>query len=86
MPSPYSDLILAAGVGLVLAAVWGLAYWLVYARYPAFDEYRERYPHLCRNGRCYCHCCGGGRIYVERLDIAHRRHLCMTCGEILYRS
>lgn len=86
MSSPYGDLILAAGVGLVFAVVWGLTYWLVYARYPSFHEYRERHPRFFRNGQCYCHCCGSGRIYVERLDVAHRRHLCMTCGEILYRS
>lgn len=63
-----------------------LAYWLAYASLPTFDEYRRRHPDLVKNGRCRCHSCGGDRVFLHTLDAFHRRHVCATCGTVLYRS
>lgn len=71
----------ALGVALL---VWGC--WRVYGRHPTFDEYRVRHPDLFKNGRCRCHRCGGGRIYLQGPGSGSRLHICVTCGEILYRS
>lgn len=78
-------------LGLVTAFVVMLglnlrAYWRIYGGLPTFDQYRARHPKLVKFGRCHCRCCGSGRIYVHSLTAQHRRHICGTCGTVLYRS
>lgn len=62
------------------------AYWQAYGRLPSYEEYRSSHPGLFQHGRCHCRSCGGGRIYVHSLDARRRRHVCVNCGEVLYRS
>lgn len=76
---------LVAFVALILcAAVW--EYWATYGSLPTFNEYRRRHPSLFKAGRCHCVACGSGRVYVHALDALRRRHICATCGTVLYRS
>lgn len=68
-------------VGLNLRSNWNL-----YGSLPTFDEYRSRHPDSVRRGRLHCSHCGSGRIYVHSLDAVRRRHICVACGTVLYRS
>lgn len=63
-----------------------LSYKRMYLDLPTFEEYRSRYPHLVKEGRCRCYRCGGGRVFLHNLDPYRRRHICATCGTVLYRS
>ncbi len=68
-------------VGLNLRANWKL-----YGSLPTFDDYRRSHPECVRHGRLHCSRCDSGRIYVHSLDALRRRHICVSCGTVLYRS
>lgn len=70
--------------GIVGLNLWD--YWRAYDSLPTFDEYCEQHPELVKNGLCRCHACGGGRMFLHTLDSHRRRHVCATCGTVLYRS
>jgi hypothetical protein len=84
------DLLLCAaffGLPVALIVVYNVrAYRRVYGSLPTYDGYKRRHPDRLRFGRCHCANCGSGRIYVHSLDAIHRRHICATCGTVLYRS
>ena len=73
-------------VGVVLVAAIGWRAWDAYFRLPTFQQYKQRHPQLVGPSRCKCRHCGGRRIFLQCLDLDIRRHICMTCGEPLYRS
>lgn len=62
------------------------SHWKLYGSLPTFDDYRSSHPEAVRHGRLHCHHCSGGRIYVHSLDALRRRHICVACGTVLYRS
>lgn len=84
-----SDALVTLAIGGFIALVMGLGalgFWNMYWRLPTFDEYRRRHPGLVKNGRLRCNRCAGGRVFLYHLTEHHRRHLCATCGAVLYRS
>ena len=60
--------------------------WFLYGRLPWFEDYCRLHPESIQHGRCHCHVCGSGRIYIYSLSPWRRRHICVQCGEVLYRS
>ena len=64
--------------------VW--VWWKTYGSLPTFDDYCRRHVELVRHGRVKCGNCGGGRVYLHSLDAVRRRHICVACGTVLYRS
>lgn len=77
------------GIGAVFVGSFVLAwrsYKRMYLDLPTFDEYGRQHPDLVQEGRCQCSRCGGHRIFVHNLDPDRRRHICSTCGSVLYRS
>lgn len=79
--------VVLGGVALLGGLVWW-ANWRIYGRFPTFEQYQRLHPESVKNGQCRCHHCGGGRVFLQHLDgeIDRRRHLCVTCGTVLYRS
>lgn len=81
-------LVTLAIVGLfaLVIGVGALGFWNLYWRLPTFDEYCRRHPGQVKEGRLRCNRCGGSRVFLYHLTEHHRRHLCATCGTVLYRS
>ena len=74
---------MALVAGIVGLNLWD--YWRAYGSLPTFDEYSEQHPGLVKDGLCRCHKCGGGRLFLHSFDSYRRRHVCATCGTVLFR-
>jgi hypothetical protein len=84
-----NDTLALLGFMALVAGIFGLNlwdYWRAYGSLPTFDEYGEQHPGLVKDGRCRCHKCGGGRLFLHSFDSYRRRHVCATCGTVLFRS
>ncbi|MDH2916379.1 MAG: hypothetical protein PXX77_05810 [Gallionella sp.] len=57
---------------------------------PTFDDYRNNYPELVKDGKITCHKCSGKDIFVKTIGKTPtsllNHHLCKTCGTTLFRS
>lgn len=79
--------VVVGGVALFAGLVWWVN-WRIYGRFPTFEQYQRLHPDSVKNGGCRCHMCGGQRVFLQHLggELDRRRHICVTCGTVLYRS